>query len=71
MGARTNLKLFRVKHKLTQQDMADRMGYSRATYAAVEAGTRDCRTTFWNKLSEAFAIPASEVAELMRNDDVE
>lgn len=68
---RTNLKLFRIKHKLTQEAIADKIPCARATYQAIECGRRDGRQTFWNDLQKAFHIPKSEMFELMQTDDYE
>ena len=45
---RTNLKLFRVKKKLSQDEFADVIGCTRATYSSIESGKRDGRLTIWN-----------------------
>lgn len=65
---RTNLKLFRVKKGLSQDEFAERIGYSRATYSAIESGKRDGRLTFWNDLQHAFSIPDAAMWALMQND---
>lgn len=65
---RTNLKLFRVAHKMTQQQIADAIGYQRATYAAIESGKRTGRQTFWLDFQKAFNISDSEMWELMKLD---
>lgn len=67
--ARTNLKIFRIKKKLSQQEIADKIGYMRATYSAIETGKRQGRQAFWDALKEAFNIPDSEMWELMQLDE--
>lgn len=66
MGKRINLKLFRVKRDLTQEEFADRTGVERGTYAAIENGTRNGTYAFWNQLQTAFDIPDSEMWGLMK-----
>lgn len=66
---RTNLKMFRVKVGLSQEDMSKRIGCSRATYSAIERGARTGNLSFWNKLSMAFALPSNEMHELFKTDD--
>ena len=66
---RTNLKLFRVKKNLTQEEMSQKIGYSRKGYACIENGLRDGRARFWNSLKAAFDLQNSEVLELTKNDE--
>jgi DNA-binding XRE family transcriptional regulator len=66
---RTNLKLFRVKRKMSQDEFADAIGCTRATYSSIESGKRDGRLTFWNDVQTAFKIPDGEMWALIRNDD--
>lgn len=66
---RTNLKLLRVKSKLTQEQMADKIGCTRATYSAIECGTRNGRDTFWTDFQKAFNIPDEELWGYMKKDE--
>lgn len=64
---RTNLKVFRVKQKLSQAGMAEKIGCNRGTYAAIEKGSRNGRVGgFWNDLQKAF--PSADIGELMKVD---
>lgn len=65
--ARTALKVFRVKHKLTQGEIATRIGCARGTYAAIENGERNGRTDFWLGLQAQF--PDANIGELMKCDE--
>lgn len=65
---RTNLKIFRIKQHLSQTEISEKIGYSRATYAAIESGARCGRQTFWRDLQRAFQLPDAEMWELMKND---
>ena len=66
---RTNLKVFRVKNGLTQGEIAAKIGYTRATFSAIESGERDGRDTFWKALQKAFNIPDSEMWGLKKIDE--
>ena len=65
---RTNLKVFRIKRHLSQEEISEKIGCSRATYCAIEYGVREGRKTFWNDLQKAFNLPDSEMWQLMKND---
>ena len=65
---RTNLKVFRVSRKLTQAEMAEKIGCTRATYSYVEKGKRYGRETFWNDLQAAFNIPDCDMWALKKID---
>lgn len=66
---RTRLKLFRVKHKLTQEQIAEKIGYGRMTYANVENGKRNPSKNFCVELGKAFGLSLSKVSELMVIDE--
>jgi len=65
---RKNLKIFRVQNDLSQQEMSERIGVTRATYSAVEKGIREGRRTFWSKLQQAFNIPDGEMWALQKDE---
>ena len=67
---RTNLKVFRVKHNLTQDAIAAKIGVKRSTYSAVEKGVRNGKQTFWQALQKAFDVPDSEVWDLTKDEKV-
>lgn len=66
---RTNLKLLRVKHHLTQAQMAEKIGCIRCTYAAIEGGVRNGRDHFWVSLQKAFNIPDEDMWKLKKKDN--
>ena len=68
---RNNLYMFRHKMKLTQQEIAEKIGCSRQTYSSIEKGTRDGRVQFWYKLQAVFALLDAEIGELMKKEVVE
>lgn len=65
---RIKLKVFRVKHNLTQRGIATRLGYKRAYYGHIERGFMAGSDEFWQRLQEAFALTESEVQELKDGD---
>lgn len=68
---RINLKIFRLKQHLTQNEMCERLNCSRATYAAIENGARTGRLKFWNTLQDTFGLSGDEMWELMKNEQTE
>lgn len=65
---RKNLYIFRHKMQLTQKQMADKIGCSRATYSAIEKGVRNGRVTFWEDVKNAFDLTDAEMGELMAKE---
>ena len=65
---RTNLKVFRVKQHLSQEEMAEKIGFSRGAYTAIESGKRDGRQSFWEALQKAFDIPDEQMWALKKNE---
>ena len=63
---RRNLKVFRVKHGLTQSEMAEKIGVARSVYSQAESGRRGCSATFLQKLQKAFDIPDADMWELTK-----
>ena len=63
---RDNLYLFRCTHRLSQQEMADKIGVDRMTYAKVENGKSDGSMRFWNALKAAFDLDDCHLMELMK-----
>jgi DNA-binding XRE family transcriptional regulator len=66
---RNGLYMFRHSKRLSQAEMADKIGCNRATYAAIESGKRDGRMTFWNALKKAFGVSDSDIGGLMKVDE--
>ena len=66
---RTNLKIFRIRQHLSQTEISEKVGYSRATYAAIESGKRSGRQQFWKDFQKAFRLQDSEMWQLMKNDE--
>lgn len=66
---RTALKLLRVKHGFTQDEMALRLGYSRNQYQRIENGAKGVSLKFLVALSTAFGMSLDEAKELTKRDD--
>lgn len=67
--ARTNLRVFRVKHKLSQNEIAEKLGCVRSTYTAIENGKRNGKQNFWSTLQKTFDVPEVDMWELMKIDE--
>lgn len=61
---RKNLKLLRVEHDLTQDQMASRLGVSRTAYINVELGKSKGSIDFWLKIKKEF--PDADIEELVK-----
>lgn len=61
MPVNRSLKVFRARRGLTQQQMANKMGWSRQYYAKTENGRSNGSITFWNRLQYAFDLPDEEM----------
>lgn len=65
---RHNLYMLRHSKKFTQAQMADKIGCTRCTYAAIEKGTRNGREAFWKDLKKAFDLLDYEIAKFKKLD---
>lgn len=63
--ARLKLKQFRVGKGMTQESFSQAIGFNRTYYGAVENGKHEGSMKFWKAIGRRFAIPMSEVVELM------
>lgn len=66
---RTELKLFRIRQKLTQEQIAEKLGYSRGHYARFENGDADMTLRFLQALQTAFKISFEEAKEVAKRDN--
>lgn len=66
---RKNLYMFRCDKRLSQRQIAEKIGCNRETYASIERGARNGSMTFWCKLQTAFNISDAEIGGLMRVDE--
>ena len=65
------LKKIRIEKDLTQEQIAEKLGYDRNTYARVEGCKQDPTMKFCKAFAKAFGMTLDEVAKLMKNDEKE
>lgn len=65
---RTELKAFRIRQHLKQEEMAEMTGVSRATYGFIENGARGGSADFWSTLQEVFGVPDADMWKLQKLD---
>lgn len=66
---RTNLKVLRVKHQLTQAQLAEKLDVSYPTYNLIEQGKRKGSEDFWKRLQQAFNLSDAEMWQLYANKE--
>lgn len=66
---RTELLVFRKRHKLSQEQIAAKIGCSRISYASIENGKRKGSQEFWLAFQEAFNVPDQDMWGLMKRDE--
>lgn len=64
---RHELKVLRVKNRLTQNEMAAKLGVAVSTYNLIENGKRRGSQKFWLKLQKLFNLDGGEVWKLQNN----
>jgi transcriptional regulator with XRE-family HTH domain len=64
----TNIKRIRENKRITQEDLAKRIGVSRQAVCMWETGKRELKGTMLNKIAQIFSVPVSEI--LSENDTV-
>ena len=64
-----NVERIRSAHGLTQEQVADVLNVSRATYIGVTKGKRDLTTSELEKLSAFFNVPIAELFDQPRNNE--
>lgn len=65
---RIELKIRRVAKKMTQQQVAEKMGVSVATYSFIESGKRSGSIENWAKIRELFGLTDEEAWKLMQGE---
>lgn len=65
---RLNLKVFRIKTGLSQDEFANKLGVSRGCYGAIERGFRNGNKRFWDNLKVNFDITEDDLKELRKID---
>ncbi len=66
---RHNLYMFRCNMKLTQEEIAAKIGVSRSTYRLIENGKRWGTLRFWSKLQKAFNVTDVELVKLQKIEE--
>lgn len=66
---RTELKVLRVKNKLTQKELADKLGVSYPTYNLIEQGKRVGSTGFWLDLQSLFKLDDGELWKIYKTNE--
>lgn len=63
---RYNLKIFREKQDLTQQEMADKLGISKSYYVAIELGNADPSFRVAEAIENNFRSKYDDIFELLK-----
>lgn len=63
---RHNLYMFRCDKRLTQAEIAAKIGVSRQVYANIEKGRNGGSAEFWGNLQRAFDVPDEEMYPLQK-----
>lgn len=63
---RTELKSFRARQNMTQEQIAKEIGCSRNQYALIEQGNKNGSQEFWSNLQKRFDIADSDMWNLMQ-----
>lgn len=64
---RMKLKLLRVSHNITQEELAAILGVSRNLYADIENGKADGKPWFWQEVQKYFKLSDSAAWDAMTN----
>ena len=64
---RHELKVFRVKQNLKQEEIAEKLGVTKGTYSKIENGKSRGSQEFWEKLQEVFKLEDGKVWRLQKN----
>lgn len=68
MAKNLALKVLRIKHGLTQEEMAKKLLVSRGFYAKIENGQENGNISFWSKLQRTFKISSEEMWDLINDE---
>lgn len=66
---RMELKVFRIKQKLTQQEMAAKTGVSVPQYNLIENGNRRGSQAFWLNLQKEFNLDGGTVWKMQNEQN--
>lgn len=71
MERQTELRVLRARYNLTQEQTADILGVSRATYVNVENGKQRGSVELWQKIQKAFDLSDADTWRMMRDAESE
>lgn len=66
---RQKLRMLRLAHNLTFEEMAEKLGRSRSAYIKIERGERNPLPDFWENLKREFNIPEKEMYGYQRGSE--
>lgn len=69
MKKRKDLKLFRIDKELSQEQFAEKLGYSRGQYARFENGAQDVTLRFLEALTKAFGITLDDAKAITKRNN--
>lgn len=61
------LKLFRISHKLSQKDLAQKLGISRSYLSEIESGKKTPTLALLERYGQVFEVPVSSILLLAEN----
>lgn len=64
---RKELKMLRVSHDLTQDELGERIGYNRHYISTVELGKRRGSPEFWQALQKEFNLSDADMWRMSNN----
>ncbi|TDF38462.1 transcriptional regulator [Alteromonadaceae bacterium M269] len=60
------IRVFRAEHKLSQSELAEKIGVSRKTISTIEVGKFVPSTVIALKLAELFEVPVEDIFSLIK-----
>lgn len=65
---RMELKVFRIRRKLSQAEAAEIGGVTKLTYMLIENGKSDGKMKFWENIQRGFGLTDEELKEAQKDD---
>lgn len=63
------IRVFRAEHRMSQGDLAEKIGVSRKTISTIEVGRFVPSTIIALKIARYFSVPVEEIFSLVTNND--
>ncbi len=63
------IRVFRAEHRMSQGDLAEKIGVSRKTISTIEVGRFVPSTIIALKIAQYFDVPVEEIFSLVTNKD--